>query len=195
MIHQADFFTALNKHRGEAIVLPTMQASIPWQVVSEQPDLDLPVNNVMGKASSVGLGVALARPQTKVIILDGDGSLEMNLGSLITIAGKQPKNLCHVVMQNGIYGMTGGQPIPASERVSFATMAKGAGYAATYEFDDLEDLTTRLGEALGRAGPVFVTVKIVPNPRTTASRSGGKPPPRIRSTGAAIAAFRGRFAK
>ena len=195
MIDQADFFRVLNKHRAQAIVLPTMQASIPWQEASERSELDLPVNNVMGKASSVGLGVALALPATRVIVLDGDGSLEMNLGSLITIAGKQPKNLYHIVMQNGIYGMTGGQPIPAAERVSFAMIAKGAGYAATYEFDDLEDLTTRLGEALAHAGPVFVTVKVVPKPRTAASRGGAKPSPKVRSTGAAIAAFRQRFAK
>ena len=65
----------------------------------------------MGKGSSIALGLALARPDIPIILFDGDGSLEMNLGSLVTVANKAPKNLYHFVIQNGVYAMTGGQPI------------------------------------------------------------------------------------
>ena len=68
----------------------------------------------MGKASSIGLGIALARPDKKVLVIDGDGSLLMNLGSLVTVANMSPKNLVHFVYQNGTYGVSGGQPIPGS---------------------------------------------------------------------------------
>jgi thiamine pyrophosphate-dependent acetolactate synthase large subunit-like protein len=86
----------------------------------------------------------------------------MNLGSLATIAGVKPKNLVHFVMHNGMYSVTGGQPIPAKEVISFTSMAEGAGYAATYEFDDLEDFTVQLDEIMKLQGPVFVTIKAVP---------------------------------
>ena len=109
------------------------------------------------------LGLARAQPGTKVIVLDGDGSLSMNLGSLATIAGKAPKNLFHFVLHNGVYAVTGGQPIPSADHVSFTEMAESAGYAATYEFDDLEDFTIQIEEVLKQEGPVFVTIKSVPD--------------------------------
>ena len=69
----------------------------------------------MGKASSVGLGVALARPDVRVLVLDGDGSLLMNLGSLVTIASQAPKNLVHVVFDGATYDTSGAQPTPGKE--------------------------------------------------------------------------------
>ena len=96
----------------------------------------------MGKASSMALGLALAQPGEKVILFDGDGSLLMNLGALIAIANKAPANLCHFVMENGVYATTGGQPVPGQGRFSLAKLALAAGYPAAYEFDDLEEFTT-----------------------------------------------------
>ena len=87
----------------------------------------------------------------------------MNLGSLVTIAGQGPPNLCHFTMENGVYATTGGQPIPNQEGISLATMAKGAGYRAAYEFDDLEEFATRAAEVLNEPGPVFVTIKTDPD--------------------------------
>ena len=116
----------------------------------------------MGKASSFGLGAALAQPNTPVYVLDGDGSLEMNLGTLITIGNKGPENLYHFMLENGVYAYTGGQPIPGGGKVSFAEMAKTAGYAAVFEFEDLEEFTLQIESVLNTKGPVFITVKIVP---------------------------------
>ena len=81
----------------------------------------------MGKASSFGLGVALARPDIKVVVLDGDGSLLMNLGALVTIAALAPKNLLHVVLQGSTYDTSGGQPTPGQGILDWATVAKGGG--------------------------------------------------------------------
>ncbi|MCE2405112.1 MAG: thiamine pyrophosphate-binding protein [Dehalococcoidia bacterium] len=170
MIDQRDLMAVLQEHRGDAVVLPVERANVVWPGISTMPQRDL-AESVMGKGSSLGLGVALARPETKVIVLDGDGSLLMNLGALTTIAEMQPANLYHFVLENGIYATTGGQPIPAQGRVSFTGVAREAGYAAVYDFDDLEQLAVGLEEVLQASGPVLVCVKTVPNPRAPEERS------------------------
>ena len=116
----------------------------------------------MGKASSFALGLALAQPGRKVIILDGDGSLIMNLGTLATISEKAPSNLYHFVFENGCYVVTGGQPIPGEGKLSFKDMAVGAGYASAYDFNDLEELVSNVGGILKEQGPVLINLRIVP---------------------------------
>ncbi len=193
MIDQRDLMAVLQEHRGDAVVLPVERANVVWPGISTMPQRDL-AESVMGKGSSLGLGVALARPDTKVIVLDGDGSLLMNLGTLTTIAEMQPANLYHFVLENGIYATTGGQPIPARGRVSFTGVAREAGYAAVYDFDDLEQLTVGLVEVLRAAGPVLVCVKTVPNPRAPEERSQEMARPR-RSPSETMADLRREFAR
>ena len=116
----------------------------------------------MGQTTSAALGLALAQPNLKVVLFDSEGSLLMNLGILATVAGKQPKNFYHFLMDNECYATTGGQPVPNSQNVSYAGMARGAGYPATYEFDDLEDFAANVDGILNEPGPVFVAMKVVP---------------------------------
>ena len=149
-------------HRGDAVVLTTMMSSRGWAAVSTRPELDLPLGGAMGKLSSVGLGLALARPDRKVLVLDGDGSLLMNLGSLVTIGGMQPKNLLHAVCQNGVYEVTGGQPVPGVERLDFGRIALGAGYRRAESFDDEATLAAELPALLAADGPTFLTLKLRP---------------------------------
>lgn len=189
MINQEEMVEVLRKYRGNAIVVLCMGASRAWVASSDLDARALPLSGAMGKGSSLALGLALAQPDSKVIVLDADGSLEMNLGSLVTIAGKHPENLYHFVMENGVYGTTGGQPIPGQGRISFAEVAEGAGYAATYEFDDLEDFSVQIEEVLKQAGPVFITIKAQPEiqnePIARRARS-----PRMRSTPDALRELR-----
>jgi phosphonopyruvate decarboxylase len=121
----------------------------------------------MGKASNVALGLALAQPERKVMCLDGDGSLLMNLGAMVTLANQTPENLCHVLFDNGVYAVTGGQPVPGSGRADWEGMAKASGYAATFSFDNLEDLATGIGEVMAAKGPVFVHLTIKPEIENT----------------------------
>lgn len=154
---------AVAEHRGQAVVVTTQSAALPrigWPAVSNREELDFPLWTAMGKASSIGLGLALARPDKKVIILDGDSSLLMNLGSLATISERAPANLYHFVFENGIYAGTGGQPIPGNGKLDFKEIAIGAGYSAAYEFDDLQELAINLRQVLEGRGPVFVVLKI-----------------------------------
>ena len=95
-------------------------------------------------------------------MLDGDGSLLMNLGSLVTIANMAPPNLIHFVFENGVYRTTGGQPIPNAGKFSFAALARDAGYASTHEFEDLKSLEKSIEIVLNQTGPTFVCLKIPP---------------------------------
>ena len=106
-------------------------------------------------------GLALGRPDKRVIVLDGDGSLLMNLGTLVTTAEAAPKNLFHFVCENGTYEANGGHPIPGRGSVSFAGMARSAGYKSVYEFSDLKIFEQQVGAILAEQGPVFVCLKIV----------------------------------
>jgi phosphonopyruvate decarboxylase len=170
MIDQLDLMAILKQHRGNAIVVPVERAAVAWPQISTQPNRDI-APSAMGHSSDFGLGLALAQPGVKVIVLDGDGSLEMNLGTLVTIGSKHPGNLYHFVLENGMYATTGGQPIPGKDVVSFSGLARAAGYAAVYDFDNLEDLATRAEHILRQRGPVLVCVKTTPNPRVKGQRA------------------------
>lgn len=190
MIDNLDACRVIEQNRNDAIVVTTMGAGNPrfgWPIVSKNEAMDVPVGGAMGKASSFALGLALAQPDRSVLILDGDGSLVMNLGTLTTISERAPANLYHFVFDNGCYAVTGGQPIPADGKVSFKEMASGAGYSATYEFDNLEDLASGIGEILKKQGPVLVNLKITPEIENTPI--GERPRPK-RNTYSAVQELR-----
>ena len=182
MIDQRDWMSVLEKYRGDAVVIPAYQAVKGWAEVSRLPRRDFSIDcPSMGKFSSIALGFALARSDTKVILMDGDGSLLMNLGTLVTIAAQAPTNFYHFVVQNGVYATTGGQALPAIDRVSFAGMARAAGYAAAYSFDDLEEFTNDVERILSEPGPTLVCMATTPEPewatQTTVTRD--RPLPQV----------------
>jgi phosphonopyruvate decarboxylase len=150
----------MSEHRTDEVVVTTMSSARVWPTVSSRPDLDVPVKGCMGKASSLGLGVALARPDVRVVVLDGDGSLLMNMGSLVTIAGQAPKNLVHVVLEGKTYDTSGGQPTPGDGRLDWAGVAKSAGYAKTASIETEEELAAQWPELLKAEGPVFVRISV-----------------------------------
>ena len=162
MIESFEAQKVISQHRKNGIVVTTFTTSREWPQVSTNPDLDLLLSGAMsmGKASSVGLGLALAQPTKKVIVLDGDGSLLINLGSLVTIANMAPPNLIHFVFENSVYRTTGGQPIPNAGKFSFMGLAKEAGYANVHEFEDMVSLENNIDIVLNQIGPTFVCLKV-----------------------------------
>ncbi len=162
MIEAADVFKAFQEHRGDAIVSATGTAGRHWIDFSSNPSRDISLGGAMGQTTSAAFGLALGLPDEKVVLFDAEGSLLMNLGSIASIAGKQPANFYHFLLDNECYATTGGQPVPNSQGIDYALMAKGAGYTATYNFDDLEEFSTSVGEILEQEGPVFVAIKVVP---------------------------------
>ncbi len=100
----------------------------------------------MGLASSIGLGLALAKPDRRIYVIDGDGAILMNLGSLATLAHYAPENYCLVIMDNGVYGSTGNQPTPTSGKTNLSKVARGAGIANVVEVNNTTDLRRVLAE-------------------------------------------------
>ena len=129
--------------------------------------------NAMGLAPSIGLGLAMARPDLKVIVYDGDGSLLMNLGALATVAMIEPKNLIHIVWDNRSYAMTGGQPTATAYRTDLAAIARAAGYPKVESIDALAAFKGAIDRALAEPGPWFIHCLTLVKPVV----SGGLPSP------------------
>lgn len=125
----------------------------------------------MGLASSIGLGVALARPDRRVVVFDGDGNVLMNMGTLATIAVAAPPNLRHVCLDNGAHASTGAQPTIA-DRVPLDGMARAAGYRSVARVESPDALATAIPGFLAAPGPSFLLVRIALGPP-------GPPGPRI----------------
>lgn len=162
MFKAKDMFEVFQKYRGDAIVVPTGTSGRRWREVSTNEKRDVALGGALGHTPSAVFGLTMAQPDVKVVFFDSEGALLMNLGILETIAGKQPKNFYHFLMDNECYATTGGQPVPNAENISYASIARGAGYAATYEFEELEDFANNLESILSQPGPVFIAMKITP---------------------------------
>ena len=162
MISAPDVFRVFQPHRANAIVIPVGTSGRHWRDFSTNEKRDLTIGGAMGQATASALGVALGLPNEQMVLFDAEGALLMNLGILATIAGKQPKNFYHFLLDNECYATTGGQPVPNAKNINYAGMAKEAGYAAAYRFDDLETFGAKVGDILSETGPVFVAIKVIP---------------------------------
>ena len=160
MIEAKKVFEAFQEHRGDAIVSAQGTSGKHWSDITTNLNRDISLGGAMGQSTSAIFGLALGLPDQKVVHFDTEGALLMNLGVLASVAGKQPENFVHFLLDNGCYATTGGQPVPNSEAIDYALIAEGSGYAATYSFDDLEELSTSLDEIMNEKGPVFVAIKV-----------------------------------
>ncbi|OAF10526.1 hypothetical protein AYJ54_09575 [Bradyrhizobium centrolobii] len=124
----------------------------------------------MGLAFPIALGVALAQPDRRVFALEGDGSLLMQLGALSTIATLKPKNLTMIVMDNGIYQITGAQPTPAADVADIVTIAAGSGLANSAWAADEEDFERLVDEAMSASEPSLIAVRIDDKPGVGTTR-------------------------
>ncbi|MEC8891144.1 MAG: thiamine pyrophosphate-dependent enzyme [Chloroflexota bacterium] len=160
MIEAKKVFEAFQEHRGDAIVSVQGTSGKHWSDITTNLNRDISLGGAMGQSTSAIFGLALGLPDQKVVHFDTEGALLMNLGVLASVAGKQPENFVHFLLDNGCYATTGGQPVPNSEEIDYAVIAEGSGYAATYNFDDLEELSTSLNEIMNEKGPIFVAIKV-----------------------------------
>lgn len=149
-------------HRTEEIAVCAMTGD-RWVHEFSPHSLNLSCT-AMGGASGVGLGLALAQPERRVWVFDGDGSLLMQLGTLATIVEAFPPNLVHFMLRNGVWYEGGSNlPIPGAKRFDFAKAAEAAGYAHAASFDSVDVLARDLEALLAEPGPTFVELVVEPD--------------------------------
>jgi thiamine pyrophosphate-dependent acetolactate synthase large subunit-like protein len=170
--------------RTNQIVVTCMGPAREWHKLSDHP-LDLRhIPSCMGHTASIGLGLALARLDRQVIVLNGDGSMLMSLGSLATIAAANPPNLTVIVFNNGVYEVTGRQRTPAANLVDFAAMAAAAGIDCTARFDSIADWRKAAEPLLVQPGPRLIELLVEPVAGEDLAVPRGRPLPER------VAAFR-----
>jgi phosphonopyruvate decarboxylase len=158
---RAEALSILSEYKGDdGISVATMRAIPDWYATGKAPERHLDNRGFMGGASAFALGLAIAQPRRRVIVVDGDGSLLMQLGSLASIAEAAPENLYHVVLVNGVYETSGYQKTPAADKLNFAAMAKAAGYKDAFEFDDPAVMAERLPAVMKTPGPVLLALYV-----------------------------------
>jgi thiamine pyrophosphate-dependent acetolactate synthase large subunit-like protein len=156
--------------RGQHLVLTTHGSVDLWVSLSDTP-LDFAyVPASMGQGPALGLGLALAQPRHGVVVVCGDGHLLMNLGCLVTVAC-HPANLVLLVMDNGVYEVTGGQPSPGAGGTDFAVLGRAAGLRRVYTCDTVEQWRGIAAVALSPPGPVLIWLKIAARPGERAPRA------------------------
>jgi thiamine pyrophosphate-dependent acetolactate synthase large subunit-like protein len=163
----------LAARRGQHIVLTTHGSIDLWMSLSDTP-LDFSyVPVTMGQAPVFGLGLALAQGRHGVVVVTGDGSVLMNLGCLVTLAN-YPAELFLIIMDNGVYEVTGGQLTAGAGRTDFGGLAQAAGIRRVYRSQTVEEWRDSAPEALSGPGPVVVWLKV-------AARQGVRAPTTARA--------------
>ena len=160
--------------RGDLLVIPGL-GSATWDcaALGDNP-LHFSLWGAMGNASMIGLGLALAQPARRVLVLTGDGDMLMGLGSLATIATQAPPNLALVVLDNERHGETGMQLTHTAHRTDLAAAAAACGFAEARQVADEAGLRAALPLVHEVPGPTFLTVKVAarPLPRVLPPRDG-----------------------
>jgi sulfopyruvate decarboxylase subunit beta len=147
----------------ENCLVVTIMGALPAELQSlgHRPNFFY-LQHAMGLASSTGLGLALSLPQVKVVVLDGDGSLLMNLGSLTTLARYKPKNLLHIVFDNESLLSVGGFPTATSTGTDLEGIARAAGIRETCTVRTMEEFTRAVRQAVAGGGLQTIVAKVEP---------------------------------
>jgi thiamine pyrophosphate-dependent acetolactate synthase large subunit-like protein len=148
----------LAKHRTNEIVV---RGWTEWDHIDPSERNFIGVR-AMGHHGGFALGLALAQPDHRFICFEGDGGILMNLGMLVTIANANPRNLILIILNNGAYEITGGQPVPGVGKSRLAEVARGAGITRAYELRTLADLERSIEPILRESGPTFVDLHVGP---------------------------------
>jgi len=186
---------ALRSVRGDDdVVITTMAAAKVWMDLGTHP-LDLVfVPSCMGHATSYGLGIAIAQPKRRVIVCNGDGSMLMNLGSLVTITAAAPPNFVVIVLDNEVYEVTGSEPTPGSaaarrsgKGVNFMDVARGSGFESMHHFSTASDWEKNVEHVVSARGPVFALLDIEADRARKGPKSPGPAPARAKAFMRALA--------
>jgi len=157
---RVDAMRAVYPELEKCVVVTIMGAvAAELQSIGHRPNFFY-LQHAMGIASSLGLGIALARPELQVVVFDGDGSILMNLGGLTTLARYRPRNLVHVVFDNESLLSVGGFPTATSTGSNIAAMAAGAGVPRTATVSTLDEFRTEFSSALAASDLTTLVAKV-----------------------------------
>lgn len=171
MLTKDELLEPLARLRGDTVVITCMGVTRPWGAYSSS-DLDFAsADSAMGHTADLALGIAMACPERKVVCLNGDGSMLMTLGTLVTAVQAAAGNYILFVVQNDAYEITGNQPVPGVGKIDFSMLALGAGFSRIYSFEDAGVYQASLPQVLTAEGPVFVSVKVKAGKEGPISRS------------------------
>ena len=162
MMKRIDFLKALAEYRTDELVITAWQSSYAWDELSPSTG-NFPSVRTMGECSTFALGLAIARPDKRVVVLEGDGSLCMNLASLITIANAAPPNFYQFIVHNRVYETTGGQTLPNVDNLDFLLIASGAGIRQLHRYSAADTFRAELPQVMQEKGPVFTVLDIEPD--------------------------------
>lgn len=165
---------ALLAERGDALVVTGLGSPTYDTFAAGDHDLNFYLWGGMGGAAMAGLGLALAQPKRRVLVITGDGEMLMGLGSLATIACEAPKNLAIAVINNGHYGETGMQRAHTARGVDLVGIAKAAGFKSSTTISSMADLQQWLSTFHRKPGPVYGDIKVsaAPAPMALPVRDG-----------------------
>lgn len=200
----ADCVRLIHEARDDQLVITSMGVAREWMRLEPHPGDFHFVPSSMGQATSLALGIALARSDRRVLVCVGDGAMLMNLGSLVSVTAAAPENLTILLFDNGVYEVTGGQATAASEgragegqagegragegrasRVDFAAVARGCGFSSVHPIDTLDDLRAALPQLLqgsgpSPGGPSLALLRVLPVPGAVGPKSPGPAAERAR---------------
>lgn len=160
LMNRLDLTRRLLAKIGDAPVVASLgNASFDLYTAGDRPR-NFYTLGAMGLGSSIGLGLALAQPDHKCFVLEGEGSLLMNLGSLATIGTRQPRNYVLVIWDNGQFQITGGQEIATSQFTDLAAMAQGAGIESAHTARTTDEFEALVDRALASDGPWVIVAKV-----------------------------------
>lgn len=155
---------AIYPRLAECVVVTIMGAvSVELAALGHRPNFFY-LQHAMGLASSLGLGIALVRPELPVVVLDGDGSVLMNLGTYTTMARYRPRNLVHITFDNEAYLSVGGFPTATSTGSDLVAIARGAGVPRTALARTLDEFVRAFEEALAAPDLTAIVAKVAPRP-------------------------------
>ncbi|HVC11458.1 MAG TPA: thiamine pyrophosphate-dependent enzyme [Burkholderiales bacterium] len=161
ILHRRDVVRELLRERGDLLVVAGL-GSTAWDCTAAgDSPLTFPLWGAMGLAATMGLGLALAQPRRRVLVVTGDGEMLMGLGSLATIGVQQPSNLSIVVIDNEHYGETGMQATHTAHGVNLAQAALACGFRAASVVRQADELNALRGAIHGAEGPSLAQVKVI----------------------------------
>jgi sulfopyruvate decarboxylase subunit beta len=173
MLNKYSCLEKLAARRKDEVIITCMGTAKPWEKLSDTLLDFASVDSGMSHAADLAHGLAIAQPDRRFITLNGDGSMLMCLGTLVTVAQRPCENYVLIIIENGTYEVTGNQNVPGSSFIDYQTIARGAGIEKVYTVEDEADFDHKLTLVFEEKGPAVFIWKVAP---------GQEPVPLFRDT-------------